>query len=72
MLIMCGEKRREFMAEEATAQVLSQYYIPTRYPDAMADSVPPFAVYTQAQAREALDGARRILELARRLGGGGA
>jgi HEPN domain-containing protein len=72
LLMECGLRNGEFLKERDTARVLEQYYIPTRYPDALAGSALPCESYTAGQARQALDGARRLLALARRLGGGGA
>jgi HEPN domain-containing protein len=45
------------------AGVLDQYYIPTRYPDALADPAVPFESYTREQASQALAFAREIVEL---------
>jgi HEPN domain-containing protein len=46
------------------AQVLDQYYIPTRYPNGLPGGV-PYKAYTAEQAVRALGGARRIVEWAR-------
>jgi HEPN domain-containing protein len=48
------------------AGILDQYYIGTRYPNGIPDGV-PFQVYTERQAREAVQIAERIVEEARRL-----
>lgn len=45
------------------AQVLDQYYISTRYPDAMPSGNPSL-FYTEEQARDALDKARMFLSKA--------
>ena len=45
------------------AGVLDQYYIPTRYPDALADPAVPFESYTREQASYALAYARELVEL---------
>ncbi|RME88480.1 MAG: HEPN domain-containing protein [Candidatus Hydrogenedentota bacterium] len=42
---------------------LDQYYIPTRYPDALPAGS-PFETYTKRQAEEALHSARLVLDLA--------
>jgi len=43
------------------AEVLDQYYIPTRYPDALAEPAVPFESYTKPQAAQALEFAQRIV-----------
>ena len=45
------------------ASVLDQYYIPTRYPDALAEPAVPFESYTREQASQALAFAHEIVEL---------
>jgi len=72
LLAECGAREGEFLAETDIARIMDQYYIPTRYPDAIAEPALPYESYTKEQARQALDGARRLLALARRLGGRGA
>lgn len=44
------------------AKVLDQYYIPTRYPDALAPPAVPYESYTKKQAEEAIKIAKEILE----------
>lgn len=46
--------------------VLNQYYVPTRYPDALPGGT-PFETYNQRQADEALAGASRLVDAARGL-----
>ena len=48
------------------AGVLDQYYIPTRYPDALADPAVPFESYTREQASQALSFAREMVEFVKR------
>ena len=43
---------------------LNQYYVPTRYPDALPGGT-PFETYNQRQAQEAVDGARLLVDAAR-------
>ena len=43
--------------------VLDQYYLPTRYPDALPGST-PFEVFSETQARDAVDAAETTFELA--------
>ena len=44
-------------------KVLDQYYIPTRYPDALAFPGVPYETYTERQASEAVGLASSIVEL---------
>ena len=48
------------------AGVLDQYYTPTRYPDMLPGDIAPFEAYSEGQALEALDKARRIIDDVRR------
>lgn len=43
-------------------KVLDQYYIPTRYPDALAPPAVPYEVYTKENAKEAILIAQKILK----------
>lgn len=49
---------------EALMGVLNQYYVPTRYPDALPGGT-PFETYNQGQAEEALAGASRLVDAAK-------
>lgn len=42
-------------------KILDQYYIPTRYPDVLAPPAVPFESYTENQAVEAVELAKKIL-----------
>jgi HEPN domain-containing protein len=42
-------------------KILDRYYIPTRYPDALARPAVPYKTYTERDAKEALEFAREIL-----------
>jgi HEPN domain-containing protein len=44
--------------------ILNQYYVPTRYPDALPGGT-PFETYNQRQAREAVDGASLLVDAAK-------
>lgn len=48
---------------EDAAKQLDLYYVTTRYPDAFSTGA-PFEYFTERQAREAIDFARRFLERA--------
>ena len=45
------------------AGILDQYYIPTRYPDALAEPDAPFESYTKDQAARAVELAEQIVAL---------
>ena len=45
---------------------LNQYYVPTRYPDALPGGT-PFETYHQGQAEEAVEGAGQVVDLAKDL-----
>lgn len=45
--------------------ILDQFYIPTRYPDALADPAVPFESYSVEQAKEAIRLSTEILEAVR-------
>ena len=49
---------------EALMGTLNQFYIPTRYPDALPGGT-PFETYSQSQAQEAVGGASRLVDAAR-------
>lgn len=57
---------RDFQLLLEKARMLDQYYIPTRYPDAMADPAVPFESYAREQASQALAFAREIVDLVKR------
>ena len=46
------------------AGILEQYYVPTRYPDALPGSI-PFEAYNRAQAEDAVEGASAIVATAK-------
>ena len=47
----------------AAGRILDQYYIPTRYPDALAPPAVPFESYTEEQAQRAVKTAESIYGL---------
>lgn len=49
---------------EALMGTLNQFYVPTRYPDALPGGT-PFETYNQSQAQEAVDGASRLVDAAK-------
>jgi len=58
---MASDRRFEPLIEEAA--MLDQYYIPTRYPDALAEPAVPFESYTKDQATKAIASAQRMFTL---------
>lgn len=69
-----GHSLTELVSDLATAHpavlevlepmgVLDQYHLPTRYPDALPGST-PFEVFSEAQARDAVDSAETTFKLA--------
>jgi len=51
---------------ESLMGVLNQYYVPTRYPDALPGGT-PFETYNQRQAEEAVGGASSLVDAAKGL-----
>ncbi len=58
-----SEKRPEFLPLRDQAGILDQYYLTTRYPDAVAPPAIPSEIFTKQQAEDALCIARSILEM---------
>ncbi len=58
----CGSHDAAFRQLVDAGKILDQYYIPTRYPDALAFPGLPFETYTERQASEAVQLAGRIVE----------
>lgn len=62
---ICSEIDPSFGRYIAAGTAMDQYYIPTRYPDALADPAVPFESYSVGQASEAIRLAGGILEAVR-------
>lgn len=60
----CSDIAPDFKRLIAAGRILDQYYIPTRYPDALAPPAVPFESYTEAQAQRAVKAAEAIYGLA--------
>jgi HEPN domain-containing protein len=56
---------KDFSNHIASDRILDQYYIPTRYPDALAPPAVPFESYTKEQGERALQAAKAIISLVR-------
>ncbi len=54
-----------FRQFEEDAGILDQFYIATRYPDALPSSAVPYQVYPKSQAVDAIERATRIVKAAR-------
>jgi len=50
----CAQLDLDFSAHITPGRILDQYYIPTRYPDALASPAVPFESYTQEQGQRAV------------------
>lgn len=57
----------EFSKFSAQGVKLDQYYLSSRYPDAVAEPAIPSEIFVEEQAEEALAIARRIFEASRRV-----
>lgn len=62
-----GRKRPEFLLFKADGGRLDQYYLSTRYPDAVAEPAIPSEIFVEDQSREALDIARKIFDASKTL-----
>jgi len=62
-----ARKRPEFQNLREDAGTLDQYYLTTRYPDAVAEPAIPSEIFNRKQAEEALRIARAIFEISKRL-----
>jgi len=60
---MCSQIDADFSDHVAPGRILDQYYIPTRYPDALAPPAVPFESYTQEQGARAVEAAQHIVSL---------
>jgi HEPN domain-containing protein len=59
----CAQINPAFAVHITAGRVLDQYYIPTRYPDALAPPAVPFESYTQEQGTTAVGTAEAIFAL---------
>ena len=66
LLDECTKFDPAFAAHADAGRVLDQYYIPTRYPDALAPPAGPFESYTETQAKESIVLAMQIVETGER------
>ncbi len=59
----CAQVDPAFTVHVTAGRVLDQYFIPTRYPDALAPPAVPFESYTQEQGEKAVEAAQAIVAL---------
>jgi len=59
----CTQVDPAFAVYVTAGRVLDQYYIPTRYPDALAPPAVPFESYTKEQGERAVTAAQAIVTL---------
>ncbi|MBI3327353.1 MAG: HEPN domain-containing protein [Nitrospinae bacterium] len=59
----CAQLEPDFTAHITPGRILDQYYIPTRYPDALAPPAVPFESYTQEQGEKAVAAAASMVAL---------
>ena len=59
----CAQFDPDFAAHITTGRILDQYYIPTRYPDALAPPAVPFESYTQEQGASAVAAVHDLVSL---------
>jgi HEPN domain-containing protein len=58
----CLEQEEAFINIVEYGKILDRYYIPTRYPNALAPPAIPAEIYTEKDAKEALEFAKEILK----------
>ena len=59
----CAQFDPDFAAHIPAGRILDQYYIPTRYPDALAPPAVQFESYTQEQGTRAVTAVQALLAL---------
>ena len=65
LLKKAGEYCKDFLSLLELGAKLDQYYIPTRYPDALPAPAVPYEEYNKRQAEETVEIAQKILCLVR-------
>lgn len=63
---MSSKYDKDFENVVEAGKILDRYYIPTRYPDALAPPAIPFKSFVRKDALDAIELAEKILDLARR------
>jgi len=62
---MCSQRDRDFEEFIEYGKILDRYYIPTRYPDALASPAVPYKTYNEEDALNAISLAEKIIEAVR-------
>lgn len=57
---LCSQYDKDFAGLVEAGKILDRYYIPTRYPDALASPAVPYKTYTKKDAIEAISLAEKI------------
>ena len=60
---LCGEYDKDFAGFIEEGKILDRFYIPTRYPDALASPAVPYKTYNENDALEAIGYAEKIIAL---------
>ena len=63
---LCSLYDKDFTGLIEAGKILDRYYIPTRYPDALASPAVPYKTYTEKDAVEAISLAEKITGLLKR------
>jgi HEPN domain-containing protein len=63
LVLECSKTDSAFTPAEDWGKVLDKYYIPARYPDALAPPAVPYKSFTETEARQALSYAQDIVLL---------
>jgi HEPN domain-containing protein len=60
---VCSEYDNDFGEFIEYGKILDRYYIPTRYPDALASPAVPYKTYNESDALEAISFAEKIVAI---------
>jgi HEPN domain-containing protein len=60
---LCSEYDKDFAELIEDGKILDRYYIPTRYPDALASPAVPYKTYNESDALDAISFAERIVAI---------
>ena len=69
LVLQCAEVEPKFEEAAEWGRVLDRYYIPTRYPDALAPPAVPFQTFIRQDAEQATRYAADIVQLVKSHGG---
>ncbi|HIC91374.1 MAG TPA: HEPN domain-containing protein [Syntrophaceae bacterium] len=68
---LCSQYHNSFEIFIEYGKILDRYYIPTRYPNALARPAVPYKTYTEKDARDAIQFAREIVKMVKEKISGG-